>query len=251
MDIRATKAVVTGAASGLGLATATLLRQSGAEVTIFDRDGDRGAAAAAEIGAGFAPVDVADEASVKAGLAVALADMGGLNTLVNCAGVAFAIKTVGRDGAHPLDAFRRTLDVNLIGSFNCIRLASEIMSANTPNAEGERGVIVNTASVAAFDGQKGQAAYAASKAGVVGMALPIARDLAPVGIRINTIAPGLFLTPMLMGLPEEARVQLAADVTFPRRLGRPEEYARLALFMIESAYLNAECVRLDGALRMR
>lgn len=251
MDISATKAVVTGGASGLGLATATTLRQAGAEVTIFDRDAERGAAAAAEIGAGFAAVDVASEESVKAGLAIATAGMGGLTALINCAGIAFAIKTIGRDGAHPLDAFRRTLDVNLIGSFNCIRLASEIMASNDPNAEGERGVIINTASVAAFDGQKGQAAYTASKAGIAGMALPIARDLAQVGIRINTIAPGLFLTPMLMGLPEEARTQLAADVTFPRRLGRPEEYAKLAVFMIESAYLNAECVRLDGALRMR
>ena len=251
MDISATKAVVTGGASGLGLATATMLRQAGAEVTIFDRDAERGAAAAAEIGAGFAAVDVASEESVKAGLAIATAGMGGLTALINCAGIAFAIKTIGRDGAHPLDAFRRTLDVNLIGSFNCIRLASEIMASNDPNAEGERGVIINTASVAAFDGQKGQAAYTASKAGIAGMALPIARDLAQVGIRINTIAPGLFLTPMLMGLPEEARTQLAADVTFPRRLGRPEEYAKLAVFMIESAYLNAECVRLDGALRMR
>lgn len=251
MDISGTKAVVTGGASGLGEATARHLRAGGAQVTIFDRDAERGQSVAAEIGAGFAQVDVTDEASVKAGFDTALAHMGGLTALVNCAGIAFAIKTVGRDGAHPLGAFRSTIDVNLVGTFNCVRLASEIMAGNEANDEGERGAIVNTASIAAFDGQKGQAAYTASKAGVAGMALPIARDLSSLGIRINTIAPGLFLTPMLMGLPEEARDQLAADVTFPKRLGRPEEYARLAGFMLESSYLNAECVRLDGALRMR
>jgi len=251
MNMQETAAIVTGGASGLGAATARAFVEAGAKVTILDRDSEQGRALAGELGADFAQVDVTDEASVKAGLAIALERMGKVNALVNCAGIAYAIKTLGRDGAHPLDAFRRTIDVNLVGSFNCIRLASEIMAQNAPNTEGERGAIVNTASIAAFDGQKGQAAYTASKAGVVGMALPIARDLAQVGIRINTIAPGLFLTPMLMGLPDEAREQLAADVTFPRRLGRPEEYARLARFMIESAYLNAECVRLDGALRMR
>ena len=251
MDIASLKAVVTGGASGLGAATARLLCERGAQVTIFDRDAAGGAAFAADIGATFAQVDVTAEESVKAGLAAAVAAMGGVSALVNCAGIAYAIKTLGKEGAHPLDAYRRTIDVNLVGTFNCIRLASEIMAAGPANADGERGVIVNTASIAAFDGQKGQAAYTASKAGVVGMALPIARDLAQVGIRINTIAPGLFLTPMLMGLPDEARAALAADVTFPKRLGDPVEYARLAAFMIESAYLNAECIRLDGALRMR
>lgn len=251
MEISQVKAIVTGGASGLGAATAQVLRDSGAQVTIFDRDAKGGAAFAAEIGAGFAQVDVADETSVSAGLAAAQALMGGVNALVNCAGIAVAIKTVGRDGAHPLDLFKRVIDVNLVGTFNCIRLVSEAMATNDANEDGERGVIVNTASVAAFDGQKGQAAYSASKAGVAGMALPIARDLASVGIRVNTIAPGLFLTPMLMGLPEDARVALAADVTFPKRLGKPEEYARLARFMIESPYLNAECVRIDGALRMQ
>ena len=250
MDIASIKAVVTGGASGLGAATARLLRERGAQVTIFDRDAAGGAAFAAEIGAGFAQVDVTGEDSVKAGLATAVAAMGGVNALINCAGIAYAIKTVGKDGAHPLDVYQRTIDVNLVGTFNCIRLASEIMAGNEL-IDGERGAIVNTASVAAFDGQKGQAAYTASKAGVVGMALPIARDLAQVGIRVNTIAPGLFLTPMLMGLPDEARQALAADVTFPKRLGDPVEYARLAAFMLESGYLNAECIRLDGALRMR
>lgn len=251
MELAAVKAVITGGASGLGEATARHLRARGAAVTIFDRDSARGSEIAAEIGAAFAQVDVISEESVKAGLAVAADAMGGINALINCAGIAYAIKTVGKDGAHPLDAFRRTIDVNLVGTFNCARLASELMAGNVANADGERGVIVNTASIAAFDGQKGQAAYAASKAGVVGMALPMARDLAQVGIRVNTIAPGLFLTPMLMGLPDEARQQLAADVTFPKRLGDPVEYARLAAFMIESPYLNAECIRLDGALRMR
>jgi len=251
MKMQDTAVIVTGAASGLGAATARAFAEAGAAVTILDRDAKQGQALADELGAGFAGVDVTDEASVRAGLEVARGHMGRVNALVNCAGIAFAIKTLGRDGPHPLDTFRRAVDVNLVGTFNCIRLASEMMAGNVPNDEGERGVIVNTASIAAFDGQKGQAAYAASKAAVVGMALPVARDLAQNGIRINTIAPGLFLTPMLMGLPEEAREQLAADVTFPRRLGRPEEYARLARFMVEASYLNGECVRLDGALRMR
>ncbi|HHX89420.1 MAG TPA: SDR family NAD(P)-dependent oxidoreductase [Paracoccus sp.] len=251
MKMQDTAVIVTGAASGLGAATARAFAEAGAAVTILDRDAKQGQALADELGAGFAGVDVTDEASVRAGLEVARGHMGRVNALVNCAGIAFAIKTLGRDGPHPLDTFRRAVDVNLVGTFNCIRLASEMMAGNVPNDEGERGVIVNTASIAAFDGQKGQAAYAASKAAVVGMALPVARDLAQNGIRINTIAPGLFLTPMLMGLPEEAREQLAADVTFPRRLGRPEEYARLARFMVEVSYLNGECVRLDGALRMR
>lgn len=251
MDIRQTAAIVTGGASGLGAATARELAKHGAAVMLFDRDADAGKALADEIGGHFAKVDVSDEASVRAGVEAALAAMGRVNVLVNCAGIAVAQKTVGRDGAHPLDAYKRVIDVNLAGSFNCIRLVSEAMARNEPNTEGERGAIVNTASIAAFDGQKGQAAYTSSKAGVVGMALPIARDLASLGIRINTIAPGLFLTPMLMGLPEEARDALAADVTFPRRLGRPEEYARLARFMIEMAYMNAECIRLDGALRMQ
>ena len=251
MKMQDTAAIITGAASGLGAATARAFAEAGAAVTILDRDAKQGQALAGELSAGFAEVDVTDEASVRAGLEAARGHMGRVNVLVNCAGIAYAIKTLGRDGPHPLDTFRRAVDVNLVGTFNCIRLASEMMAGNVPDDEGERGVIVNTASIAAFDGQKGQAAYAASKAGVVGMALPVARDLAQHGIRINTIAPGLFLTPMLMGLPEEAREQLAADVTFPRRLGRPEEYARLARFMVEASYLNGECVRLDGALRMR
>ncbi|WP_209424816.1 SDR family oxidoreductase [Pararhodobacter sp. SW119] len=251
MDITKTAAIVTGAASGLGAATVRHLAEAGAQVTIFDRDDVGGGALADELGAGFVHVDVTDEASVQAGIGQARDRMGRITALVNCAGIAHAVKTLGRDGPHPFDLFRRTIDVNLVGTFNCLRLAAEAMAANAPNDDGERGAIVNTASIAAFDGQKGQAAYAASKAGVVGMALPVARDLASLGIRVNTIAPGLFLTPMLLGLPEEAREALAADVPFPRRLGRPEEYARLARFLIESPYMNGESIRIDGALRMR
>jgi len=250
MHIASVKAIVTGAASGLGAATARAFRAGGAEVTIFDRDAARGAALAAEIGATYVTVDVTDEASVAAGIAAAKAAMGWLNVLVNCAGIAIGEKTLGREGPHDLARYRKVIDVNLVGTFNCIRLAAAEMAGNDL-VDGERGAIVNTASVAAFDGQKGQAAYAASKAAVAGMTLPIARDLAQNGIRINTIAPGLFLTPMLLGLPEEARTQLAADVIFPRRLGDPSEYAGLARFMVECGYLNGETVRLDGALRMR
>lgn len=250
MHIQAAKAIVTGGASGLGAATARALRDGGAKVTIFDRDTERGGALAAEIGATYATVDVTDEASVTAGIAAARAAMGGVNVLVNCAGIAIGEKTLGREGPHDLARYRKVIDVNLVGTFNCIRLVAAEMAGNDL-VDGERGAIVNTASIAAFDGQKGQAAYAASKAAVAGMTLPIARDLAQNGIRINTIAPGLFLTPMLLGLPEEARVQLAADVTFPKRLGDPAEYARLARFMVECGYLNGETVRLDGALRMR
>lgn len=250
MRIDTVKAIVTGGASGLGAATAWAFRTAGAQVTLFDRDSDRGPALAAEIGATYAAVDVTDEASVAAGIAAAKAAMGGLNALVNCAGIAIGEKTVGKDGPHDLARYRKVIDVNLVGTFNCIRLAAAEMAANEPQ-DGERGAIVNTASIAAFDGQMGQAAYAASKAGVAGMTLPLARDLARSGIRVNTIAPGLFLTPMLMGLPEEARAQLAADVVFPKRLGDPAEYAQLALFMVNSGYLNGETVRIDGALRMR
>lgn len=250
MKIQMVKAIVTGGASGLGAATARQFRASGAQVVLFDRDDTRGQELAAEIGASYATVDVTSEQGVAAGVAAAKAAMGGLNALINCAGVAIAEKTLGRDGPHDLARYRKVIDVNLIGTFNCIRLAAAEMAGNDL-IDGERGAIVNTASIAAFDGQKGQAAYAASKAGVAGSTLPLARDLAQNGIRVNCIAPGLFLTPMLMGLPDEAREALAADVTFPKRLGDPSEYARLAQFMVEQGYLNGETVRLDGALRMR
>jgi NAD(P)-dependent dehydrogenase (short-subunit alcohol dehydrogenase family) len=251
MKLSTTAAIVTGGASGLGEATARHFAANGAQVTILDRDADRGPRVAAEIGGHFAQTDVTDEASVAAAIALAVEKMGKITATVNCAGIAYGIKTVGRDGPHPLDAFRRTIDINLVGTFNTCRLAAVEMAKNAPEPDGARGVIVNTASVAAFDGQKGQVAYAASKGGIVGMTLPMARDLASTGIRVMTIAPGIFLTPMLQGLPEEVQKQLAADVPNPVRLGDPAEYGRLAGFIVEMGYLNGEVIRIDGALRMR
>lgn len=251
MDLKTTAAVITGGASGLGEATARYFAENGAQVTLLDRDAERGARVAAELGGGFVQTDVTDEASVQAAIDTALDKMGRITAAVNCAGIAVAIKTVGRDGPHPLPAFRQTIDVNLVGTFNVARLAAEAMQRNAPEPDGARGVIINTASIAGLEGQKGQAAYAASKGGVIGLTLPMARDLASTGIRVMTIAPGLFLTPMLEGLPEEARAQLAADVTNPPRLGDPREYARLAGFIVEMGYLNGEVIRIDGALRMR
>jgi NAD(P)-dependent dehydrogenase (short-subunit alcohol dehydrogenase family) len=243
--------IVTGGASGLGEATARHFSDLGAQVTLLDRDAKRGPAVAEDIGGHFVQTDVTDEASVSAAIASGLQAMGRITVAVNCAGIADAAKTVGRDGAHPLDLFQRTIDINLVGTFNVSRLAAQAMQANEPDADGARGVIVNTASIAAFDGQKGQAAYAASKGGVAGMCLPIARDLASLGIRVMTIAPGIFMTPMLAGLPQEVQDALAADVPCPARLGDPSEYARLAAFIVESGYLNGEVIRIDGALRMR
>ncbi len=251
MNLSNTAAIVTGGASGLGEATARHFADQGAQVTILDRDQDRGAQVASEIGGHFAQTDVTDESSVSAAIATAVENMGRINAAVNCAGIAYGIKTVGRDGPHPLDAFQRTIDINLVGTFNVSRLAAVEIAKNEPEPDGARGVIVNTASIAAFDGQKGQAAYAASKGGVVGMTLPMARDLASTGIRVMAIAPGIFMTPMLAGLPEEVQQQLAADVPNPARLGDPKEYARLAGFIVEMGYLNGEVIRIDGALRMR
>ncbi|WP_372838315.1 SDR family NAD(P)-dependent oxidoreductase [Phaeovulum sp.] len=248
MQLGEVKAIVTGGASGLGAATARHLRGAGAKVTIADRDAARGKALAAEIGAGFVEVDVISEASASAAIATAKAAMGGLNVLVNCAGIATGERVVGRAGPHKLESFARTVEINLIGSFNMIRLAAAEMATN---AGPERGVIVNTASIAAFDGQKGQAAYAASKAGIAGMTLPLARDLASQEVRVCAIAPGIFATPMLAGLPADVQESLAAEVTFPRRLGDPAEYAALVGFILECGYLNGEVIRLDGALRMR
>ncbi|GGX61896.1 3-hydroxyacyl-CoA dehydrogenase [Tateyamaria omphalii] len=251
MKLDTTMAVVTGGASGLGEATARHFAAQGAKVTLLDRDADRGTDVASEIGGHFAETDVTDEASVAAAIDLARSRMGGLNAAVNCAGIAVGIKTVGRDGPHPLPAFQKTIDINLVGSFNVARLAAAAMADNEPESDGARGVIINTASIAAFDGQKGQAAYAASKGGVVGMTLPMARDLASSGVRVMTIAPGIFKTPMLAGLPEDVQAALAADVPNPPRLGDPNEYARLAAFIVEMGYLNGEVIRLDGALRMR
>lgn len=247
MDLTTTRAIVTGGASGLGAATAQHFRDIGAQVTILDRD-PAGEAFADSIGAGFAQTDVTDEGSVAAAVARAVDQMGGIDACVNCAGIAIGEKTVGRDGPHKLDTFRRVIDINLVGSFNVLRLAAAEMARN---GREENGVIVNTASVAAFDGQAGQAAYGASKAGIAGMTLPIARDLARSGIRVCAIAPGIFGTPMLRGLPQDVQDSLAAEVTFPKRLGQPEEYARLVAFIISCGYLNGETIRLDGALRMR
>jgi len=251
MRIEETAAIITGGASGLGEATARHFRAAGAQVTLLDRDAERGQAVAAEIGAAFAETDVTDETSVAAAIAGAKKAMGRITAAVNCAGIATGAKVLGREGPHPLDAFRRTIDINLVGSFNVARLAAAEMAGNAPDTEGARGVIVNTASIAAFDGQKGQAAYAASKGGIVGLSLPMARDLAREGIRVMAIAPGIFATPMLRGLPQEVQDSLAAEVTFPKRLGDPEEYARLAAFIVECGYLNGEVIRLDGALRMQ
>lgn len=244
--------VVTGGASGLGEATARHLASLGAKVAIFDRDAARGEAVAAELpgGAIFRSVDVTDDESVGASLDAAIAAFGGLRAVVNCAGIVHAARTVGKEGAHPLDAYRRVVDVNLTGTFNVMRLAAERMQANDPDEDGARGVIVNTASVAAFEGQKGQVAYAASKGGIAAMTLPAARDLARAGIRVNAIAPGLFRTPLFDSLGEAVCAELAEDVVFPPRLGRPEEFARLAAFLIGHPYMNGETVRLDGGLRL-
>ncbi len=251
MHLSNTAAIVTGGASGLGEATARYFAEHGAQVTILDRDDSRGPMVADEIGGHFAQTDVTDESSVARAVAFGIEKMGKITTTVNCAGIAYGIKTVGKDGPHPLDAFQRTIDINLVGTFNVSRLTAAEMARNTPDPGGARGVIINTASIAAFDGQKGQAAYAASKGGVAGMTLPMARDLASTGIRVMAIAPGIFMTPMLANLPDEVQAQLAADVPNPARLGDPREFGRLAAFIVEMGYLNGEVIRIDGALRMR
>jgi len=253
MDIANKVFIVTGGASGLGEGTVRALVQRGAQVVIADLQADKGQALAVELGgeptAAFVRCDVSQEADGRAVVAKAQS-LGKLMGLVNCAGIAPAIKTVGKDGAHPLDSFSKTVTVNLIGSFNMIRLAAEAMSTNQPEATGERGVLISTASVAAYDGQIGQAAYAASKGGVVGMTLPIARDLARNGIRNMTIAPGIFGTPMLFTMPQAVQDALAAGVPFPSRLGTPADYAKLALHIFENDMLNGEVIRLDGAIRL-
>jgi NAD(P)-dependent dehydrogenase (short-subunit alcohol dehydrogenase family) len=249
MDIAGKVFIVTGGASGLGEGTARMLAAHGGSVVIADLQAERGQAIAHEIGGRFVTCDVSQEADGKAAVAAAT-EAGKLVGLVNCAGIAPAIKTVGKEGAHPLAAYTKTIMVNLVGTFNMIRLAAEAMSKNAPEPTGERGVIVSTASVAAYDGQIGQAAYAASKGGVVGMTLPIARDLARSGIRNMTIAPGIFGTPMLFTMPQEVQDALAASVPFPSRLGKPEDYAKLVHQIITNDMLNGEVIRLDGAIRM-
>lgn len=256
MNLQNATALVTGGASGLGEATVRMLVANGANVVIADLNDERGNALADELGQAvrFQRTDVTNEADVQSAVNLAAETFGGLHINVNCAGIAEARKTLGKVdgvyGAHSLAAFQKTIAVNLIGTFNVIRLSALAMERNEPNEQGERGVIVNTASVAAYDGQMGQAAYSASKGGIVGMTLPIARDLARSGIRVMTIAPGLFETPLLLGLPEEARISLGQQVPFPSRLGRPDEYAQLAKAILENPMLNGEVIRLDGAIRM-
>ncbi len=252
MQIQGNTFLVSGGASGLGGAASRLLAEAGGNVVIADINADKGAALAGELGATtrFVPTNVADEAAVQQAVATAVSAFGALHGAICCAGIGVAEKTVGKDGPHALASFKKIIEVNLIGTFNVIRLAAAQIAGQAPNASGERGVIVNTASVAAFDGQIGQAAYSASKGGIVGMTLPIARDLARLGIRIVTIAPGLFDTPLLAGLPEDVKKVLGAQVPFPARLGQPREYAALARHIIENEMLNGEVIRLDGALRM-
>jgi NAD(P)-dependent dehydrogenase (short-subunit alcohol dehydrogenase family) len=249
MNIDGLNALVAGGASGLGAATARRLAAAGASVTIADLNAERGAALDEEIGAEFVATDVTKEADVEAAVKAAAGE-DGLRISINCAGIGPAEKTAGRKGPHSLELFETVIRVNLIGSFNVLRLAAASMLGNTPDAEGERGVCINTASIAAYDGQIGQVAYSASKGGIVGITLPAARDLAQSGIRVCAIAPGLFDTPLLAGLPEEVRTSLGATVPFPPRLGRPEEYAALAQHIVENTMLNGEVIRLDGALRM-
>jgi NAD(P)-dependent dehydrogenase (short-subunit alcohol dehydrogenase family) len=250
MQIESSSAIVVGGASGLGEATVRALHAKGAVVSIADVNAEKGASLATELGLEFVPCDVREEAQVEAAVQKAAAVGGGLRIAVCCAGTGWAQKLAGSKGPHPLMPFETILQINLVGTFNVLRFAASAMIANEPGEDGERGVCVNTASIAAYDGQVGQIAYSASKGGVVGMTLPAARDLAQYGIRVNTIAPGLFDTPLLAALPEEARQKLGAGVPFPQRLGQPPEYAQLACQIVENRMLNGETIRLDGALRM-
>jgi NAD(P)-dependent dehydrogenase (short-subunit alcohol dehydrogenase family) len=249
MDIQDKQFIITGGASGLGAGTARALVAQGARVVLADIQDEAGQTLAHELGGTYVHCNVTAEADAQAAVDTALAH-GPLWGLVNCAGIAPAARIVGKQGPHDLALFRRVIDINLVGSFNMARLAAQAMAGNTPQASGERGVLINTASVAAYDGQIGQAAYAASKAGIVGMTLAIARDLSKLGIRCMTIAPGIFGTPMLFGMPQDVQDSLAASVPFPSRLGRPEDYAKLVLSILDNEMLNGETIRLDGAIRM-
>ena len=252
MNIQDKTFIITGSGSGLGSATARKLIAKGGRVVLADLNSETGTALAKELGpqAIFFQVDVTDEASAKAAIETTRQTFGDLHGLVNCAGVAPSEKVVGRDGPHKLDTFMRTININLVGTFNMLRLAAAAMMDAEPDATGERGVIVNTASIAAFDGQMAQAAYAASKGGVVAMTLPIARELARSGIRVMTIAPGIFETPMMAAMPQEVQDSLGKSVPFPQRMGRPDEFASLVEHIIQNSYLNGEVIRLDGSIRM-
>lgn len=250
MQINGSAFIVTGGASGLGEGVVRMLVAAGAHVLIADLQADKGAALAAELGCKFQTTDVSSDTDGRAAVDAALAAFGAVNGLMNCAGIALGEKTVGKAGPHALASFARVITVNLIGTFNMIRLTAAAMVQQAPNAAGERGVVINTASVAAYDGQIGQSAYAASKGGIVGMTLPIARDLARDGVRVCTIAPGIFLTPLLAGMPQEVQDSLAKQIPFPSRLGRPNEFANLARHIFENEMLNGETIRLDGAIRM-
>jgi len=253
MQAASIRAVVTGGVSGLGLAVAQRLVADGGKVALFDVNEEKGAAAVAELGAdkaAFFKTDVTDEAGVVANVAAAKAFLGGLNACINCAGILGAGRVLGREGAMKLSQFQATVMVNLVGSFNVAKACAEQIQGNDAGTDGERGVIVNTASVAAYEGQIGQAAYSASKGGVVGMTLPMARELARFGIRVNTIAPGIFWTPMVDGMPDDVQKSLAASIPFPSRLGKPEEFADLVAYILGNTYLNGETIRLDGATRL-
>ena len=253
MQIADARAIVTGGVSGLGLAVAQRLVAGSGKVALFDVNDDKGAAAVAELGEGNArywKTDVTDEAGVAANVAAAQGFLGGLNVVVNCAGILGAGRVLGREGAMPLSQFQSTVMVNLVGSFNVAKAAAALMQHNAAGEDGERGAIVNTASVAAYEGQIGQAAYSASKGGVVGMTLPMARELARFGIRVNTIAPGIFWTPMVDGMPDEVQQSLSASIPFPSRLGQPAEFADLVACVLGNRYLNGETIRLDGAVRL-
>jgi NAD(P)-dependent dehydrogenase (short-subunit alcohol dehydrogenase family) len=253
MDLANAKAVITGGASGLGFATAERVIAAGGQVVLMDVNDEQGAASVAKLGdrCMFVSTDVSNEDAVKVSIQTAKEFMGGITLAINCAGIATAGRTLGHEGTWPAETFNRVIQINLVGSYNVTKEAAAVMQQNEPNTEGERGVVISTASVAAFEGQIGQAAYSASKGGVVGMMLPLAREFAQFGIRVNTIAPGIFMTPMLAGMPEEVQDSLGKQIPFPPRLGRPEEYADTAAFIYGNPVVNGETIRIDGAIRMQ
>ncbi len=253
MDLAAAKAVISGGASGLGFATAERIIEAGGHVVVLDINEEQGNASVKALGerASFVKTDVSSEENVRAAMRSANEFMGGITLAVNCAGIATAGRTLGREGPWPSENFNQVLQVNLVGSYNVTKEAAAIMQLNDPNENGERGVVISTASIAAFEGQIGQAAYSASKGGIVGMMLPLAREFAQFGIRVNTIAPGVFKTPMVAGMPEDVQESLGQQVPFPPRLGRPEEYADTAVFIYGNAFVNGETIRVDGAIRMQ